>query len=63
LTPSATITVGKFLRSEPCNAYHLIKFGMPGTTMINLPYQLSSMPDTTLQNLYKAIADTTAFPN
>ncbi|OFY85688.1 MAG: hypothetical protein A3F72_12115 [Bacteroidetes bacterium RIFCSPLOWO2_12_FULL_35_15] len=61
--PSSTETVGGILRSEPYAAYHLIKFGFPGTAMINLPFQLTTMPDTTLQNLYKAISDTTAFPN
>lgn len=61
--PGSTETVGGVLRSEPFAAYHLIKFGFPGTAMINLPFQLTTMPDTTLQNLYKAISDTTAFPN
>jgi mono/diheme cytochrome c family protein len=61
--PSSVETVGSILRAEPANAYHLIKFGFPGTAMINLPYQLTAMPDTTLQNLFKAISDTTAFPN
>lgn len=61
--PASTETVGSILRSEPNAAYHLIKFGFPGTSMISLPFQLTAMPDTTLQNLYKAIADTTAFPN
>lgn len=63
--PGSTETVGGVLREEPFAAYHLIKYGFPETPMINQSFQLSTsnITDNELKNLYKAISDTTAFPN
>ncbi|MFZ1728978.1 MAG: c-type cytochrome [Bacteroidota bacterium] len=54
-----SMTLGKFLRSKANEAQHKIKHGALGSEMLgNFTISLSQMKD-----LYKAVADTTVFPN
>ena len=50
---------GKFVRTKPNEAQHKAKFGTLGTAMKAIP----SMTLTNAKDLYKALADTVAFPN
>lgn len=59
LDGTAGMTVGKFVRTKPNEAQHKIKFGQLGTAMKSIP----SMTLSDAKNLYKALADTVAFPN
>lgn len=53
------MTLGKFARSKPNEAQHKVKYGQLGAPMTgNFDITLGQMKD-----LYKAIADTVAFPN
>lgn len=53
------MTAGKFVRSKANEVQHKVKYGQLGTVMTgNFDITLSQMKD-----LYKALADTTAFPN
>ena len=55
----AGMTAGKFVRTTPNEAQHKIKFGQLGTGMT----ALSAATPTAVKDLYKALADTLAFPN
>ncbi len=59
LDGTAGMTAGKFVRTKPNEAQHKVKFGQLGTAMKSIP----SMTITDVKNLYKALADTVAFPN
>lgn len=53
------MTLGKFTRTKPNEVQHKIMFGQPGSIMM-------AIPDITLEevrDLYKALADTQAFPD
>mgnify|MGYP002725486643 CR=1 FL=1 len=52
-------TLGKFLRSKPNEVQHKVKYGQPGSDMT--PQFEATV--TEVKNLYKACADTVAFPN
>ncbi len=51
--------VGKFVRTKPNEAQHKAKFGTLGSAMKSIP----SITLTNVKDLYKALADTVAFPN
>ncbi len=51
--------LGKFVRTKPNEAQHKAKFGTLGTAMKAIP----SITLTNVKDLYKALADTVAFPN
>lgn len=53
-----SMTLGKFLRSKANEAQHKVKFGQLGSAMNAFKTSLAEMKD-----LYKAVADTVAFPN
>ncbi len=53
------LTVGKFTRTKAYEVQHKVKYGQLGTGMIGK----FDMSLTQLKDLYKAISDTTAFPN
>ena len=55
-------TVGEFLRSEPYEIHHLIKFGMPGEAMMTQGF-VGNISDEEMVNLYKTLADEIAFPS
>jgi len=59
LDGTAGMTAGKFVRTKPNEAQHKIKFGQLGTPM----KAFSSLTPTNVKDLYKALADTVAFPN
>ena len=50
-------SVGSHLRANPAEDAHEIKFGVLGTGMKNRTISITQLKD-----LYKALADTTAFP-
>lgn len=52
------MTLGKFVRTKPNEAQHKIKFGQLGSRMSASKSTLQELKD-----LYKAVADTIAFPN
>jgi len=52
------MTAGKFVRTKPNEAQHKIKFGQLGAVM-----KPTKITITELKDLYKALADTVAFPN
>jgi len=58
LLEKGTMTLGQFVRGKPHEAWFKIKFGQ-GAVM--LPGLVTATSD--LKNLYKAMADTTAYPN
>jgi len=53
-----SMTLGKFLRSKPHESQHKVKFGQLGSSMSAFKTTLAEMKD-----LYKAVADTIAFPD
>jgi len=53
------MTVGKFTRSKPNEVQHKVKFGQLGSSMT----ATDGLTLTNLKDLYKALADTVAFPN
>jgi len=59
LDGTAGMTAGKFVRTKPNEAQHKIKFGQLGTIMKSIP----TLTLTNAKDLYKALADTVAFPN
>jgi mono/diheme cytochrome c family protein len=56
--PIGGISVGRFIRTKPYEAWFKIKFGEPGTGMA--PGLVTATSD--LQDLYAALANTTNFP-
>ncbi len=52
------MSTGKFTRSKPYEVQHKVKFGQLGSAMKKTPVTLQQMKD-----LYKALADTTKFPD
>ncbi|MCK9409044.1 MAG: cytochrome c [Bacteroidetes bacterium] len=58
LDATAGMTAGKFIRTKPNEAQHKIRFGQLGTIM-----KPTKLTVTELRDLYKALADTVAFPN
>jgi len=59
LDATAGMTAGKFVRTKPNEAQHKVKFGQLGAAMKSIP----SITLTNVKDLYKALADTVAFPN
>jgi hypothetical protein len=53
-----TFSVGSHVRAKPNEDVHRIKFGVVGAAMKNRSITIAQM-----KNLYKALADTTKFPN
>lgn len=53
------MTAGKFVRSKPNEVQHKVKYGQLGSIMVGT----FSISLTEMKDLYKAMADTTAFPN
>jgi mono/diheme cytochrome c family protein len=53
-----TFSVGSHVRAKPNEDVHKIKFGVMGTAMKNRSITVAQM-----KNLYKALADTTKYPN
>lgn len=60
--PGMTETVGWFLRDEPHEIQHLVKYGMPGEPMMTQSF-VCNITATEMKNLYKALADPVAFPD
>lgn len=52
------MSVGEFTRKKPYEVQHKVKFGQLGSTMV--PGLVTKVGD--MKNLYKALADTVAFP-
>lgn len=59
LDATVGMTAGKFIRTKPNEAQHKLKFGQLGSTMKAIP----TLTLTNTKDLYKALADTVAFPN
>lgn len=59
LVDGAAFTVGRHVRTKPYEDQHKVKFGQLGTAMPTHP----NVSISDLKNLYKALTDTTAFPN
>lgn len=53
-----SMTVGKFTRSKAYEVQHKVKFGQLGSSM-----KATKVTNTEMKDLYKALADTVAFPN
>lgn len=58
LVDGGAFTVGRHLRSKPYEDAHKIRFGQLGTSMSNMTMTLSQMKD-----LYKALANSTKYPD
>lgn len=58
LDGAAFTGVGAFTRAKPNEAWFKVRFGKPGSPMPQTPATVAD-----LKNLYKALADTTAFPD
>ncbi len=58
LVDGNTYSVGSHVRAKPYEDVHKIKYGVLGSTMKNRSISLQQMKD-----LYKALADTTVYPN
>lgn len=58
LDATAGMTLGKFVRTKSNEAQHKIKFGQLGSAMTAFKTTLQELKD-----LYKAVADTIAYPN
>lgn len=59
LIPVESMSVGKFLRSKPNEVQHKVKFGQLGTSMSGQ----FSITNSQMKDLYKALTNTTNFPD